>query len=131
MLRCSLFKKLDILFIYILNVILFPGFPSGTTLSYYPSCCFYKCAPQHTYPLPPQHPDIPLYCQGPILPLMLSKAILCYKSGWSHGLLHVYSLVVDLVPGSSGQRFWLVDIVLLLRELQILLKKILHFHQNL
>jgi hypothetical protein len=30
------------------------------------------------------------------------KAILCYICNWSHGSLHVYSLVGGLVPGSSG-----------------------------
>jgi hypothetical protein len=34
--------------------------------------------------------------------LMPSKAILCYTCSWSHGSLRVYSLVGDLVPGSSG-----------------------------
>jgi hypothetical protein len=40
--------------------------------------------------------------QGPLLPLMLDKAILCYICCWSHGSLHVYSLVGGLVLGSSG-----------------------------
>jgi hypothetical protein len=38
----------------------------------------------------------------PLLPLLPEKAILCYICGWSHGSLHVYSLVGGLVPGSSG-----------------------------
>jgi len=42
---------------------------------------------------------------------MPDKAILCYICSWSHGLLHVHSLVGGLVPGSSGG-IWLVDIVL-------------------
>ena len=29
--------------------------------------------------------------QGPLLPLMTNKAILCYICSWSHGSLHVYS----------------------------------------
>ena len=41
---------------------------------------------------------------------MSEKAILCYIYSWSHGSLHVYSLVGGLVPGSSGG-IWLVDIV--------------------
>jgi hypothetical protein len=45
--------------------------------------------------------------QGPLIPLMTNKAILCYICGWSHGFLHVYSLVGGLVPGSSGG-YWLV-----------------------
>jgi hypothetical protein len=32
-----------------------------------------------------------------------TKAILYYNCGWSHGTLHVYSLVGGLVPGSSGE----------------------------
>jgi hypothetical protein len=55
--------------------------------------------------LPP--PGIPLHCdlsqdQAPLLSLMSHKAIMCYKCGWSHGFLNVYSLVGGLVPGSSG-----------------------------
>jgi hypothetical protein len=33
---------------------------------------------------------------------MSYKAIICYICGWNHGSLHVYSLVGDLAPGSSG-----------------------------
>ena len=39
--------------------------------------------------------------QGPLLPLMSDKAVLCYIHSWSHGLLCVYSLVGDLVSESS------------------------------
>jgi hypothetical protein len=48
--------------------------------------------------------------------LISSKAIFCYICTWSHGSLHVYSLVGGLVPGSSG--VWLVDIVVPLMGLQ-------------
>jgi hypothetical protein len=34
---------------------------------------------------------------------MPNKVILCYICGWSHGSLHVYSLVGGSVPGSSGR----------------------------
>jgi hypothetical protein len=74
------------------------------------------------FPNPPTHPfrhfcpPISLHWaiepsqdRGPLLPLMPNKAILCYIYGWSHGTLHVYSLVGGLVPGSSGG-VWLVDI---------------------
>ena len=64
----------------------------------------------------PPSPSIPLHwCiepsqdQGPPLPLILDKAILCYI--WSHGSVHVYSWVGSLVPGSSrerGQSGWLI-----------------------
>jgi hypothetical protein len=69
---------LDIFFIYISNVILFPGFPSENPLSPPLSAC----SPTHPLLLP--GPDIPLYWgiepsqdQGPLLPLMTKKAILC------------------------------------------------------
>ena len=35
----------------------------------------------------------PAQDQGPLLPLMSNKAILCYICGWSHESLQVYSLV--------------------------------------
>jgi hypothetical protein len=60
----------DIFFIYISNVIPFPGFTSENPLSPPPS----PCSP--TYPLPLPVPGIPLYWgieplqdQGPLLPL--------------------------------------------------------------
>jgi hypothetical protein len=40
--------------------------------------------------------------QKPLLPLMSNKAIFCYKCSWSHGSLHMYSLVGSLIPGSFG-----------------------------
>ena len=40
--------------------------------------------------------------QGPLLPLMPDKSILCYICGYSHLSLHVYALVGGLVPRSSG-----------------------------
>ena len=62
-----------------------------------------------TNPLPPHHSSIPLHwCiqppqyQGPLLPLMLDKAILCYICSWGLASLHVYSLVGGLFAGSSG-----------------------------
>jgi hypothetical protein len=41
-------------------------------------------------------------------PIDANKAILCYICGWSHGSLHVYSLVGGLVPGSSGGSGWFI-----------------------
>jgi hypothetical protein len=38
--------------------------------------------------------------QGWLLPLIPNKAILCYICSWSHGFLHVYSLVGGPVPRS-------------------------------
>jgi hypothetical protein len=52
---------------------------------------------------------------------MPDKAILCYICGWSHGSLHVYSLVGGLVPGSLAGDWggvWLVDIVVFPMGLQ-------------
>jgi hypothetical protein len=40
--------------------------------------------------------------QGPCLPKMSVKAMLCYVCSCSHGSFHAYSLVGDLVSGSSG-----------------------------
>jgi len=84
-----------------------------------PSPCFCEDAPTPTHPLPPQCPGIPLHWgnessqdQGLFLLLILDNAILCYICSWSHGSLHVYSLVGGLVPRSSGGA-WLVDIVVL------------------
>ena len=89
-----------------------------------PSPCLYKGAHPPTHSLPPPCPGIPLHWgmepsqdQGPPLPLMPDKAILCYICSWSHGFLHVYSLVGDLVPGSSGG-VCLVDIAVLPMRLQ-------------
>jgi hypothetical protein len=70
-------------------------------------------------PNPPIHscPGIPLYwgiephqTQELLLPLVSNKAILCHISSWSHGSLHIYSLVGGPVPRSSGG-FWPVDTV--------------------
>jgi hypothetical protein len=49
--------------------------------------------------------------QGPLLPIMSDKSILCYIWGWSYGSLHVYSSVGGLVPGSSGESGWLILLI--------------------
>ena len=101
---CTCFAfLLDVFFIYILNVIPFPVFPSENPLSPLPS----PCSPTHPLLLPchgiPLHWGIePSQGQGPLLPLMSNKAILCYRCIWGQGSLHVYSFVGGLVPGSSG-----------------------------
>jgi hypothetical protein len=51
---------LDILFIYILIVIPFPGVPSENPLSHTPSPCFYEGAPPPTHLLPAPCPGISL-----------------------------------------------------------------------
>ena len=45
------------------------------------------------------------------------KDILCHACSWIHVLHHVYSLVGDLIPGSSGE-VWFDDIVVLILGLQ-------------
>jgi hypothetical protein len=99
---------LDILFIYISNVISFPDSPPTHThtnyLSHSPSSCFNGGVPLPTHPPSPvSSPCIPLRLgikplrdQGPLLPLMPNNMILCYIYTWSHGSLLVYSLVGDL-----------------------------------
>jgi hypothetical protein len=72
---------LDILFIYISNVILFadphPKTPYPILLS-----CLYEGVPSPTYPLPLPCPGIPLHWDiEPFLSLMHDKAILCYICG--------------------------------------------------
>jgi hypothetical protein len=89
-----------------------------------PPSCFYECATPPTQPLPPHCSSIPLHWdtepsqdQGPPLPLMPDKAILCYICSWSHGSLHVYSFVGGLAPETSG-KVWLVDVFVLSIGLQ-------------
>ena len=88
--------------------------------SWFPFCKFHipfriplllwGCSPTHppTHPLQPHGPSIPLcWCikplkdQGPDLPLIVDKAILCYICSWSHGFCYVYYLVGGLVIWSS------------------------------
>jgi hypothetical protein len=94
----------------------FPVSPLKIPLSHPLSACYYEGLHPPTHPVPPPHSGIPLHWgielskdQGPLLPLMTDKAILCYRFGWSHGTLLLYSLVGSLVSGSSG--VWLADIV--------------------
>ena len=75
------FFELDILFVYILNVIPFPGFPSANPLSKHPLSCFYEGAPPPIHLPLCHHPSIPLHWgikpskdQGPPLQLMPDKS---------------------------------------------------------
>ena len=77
---------LDIFFIFISNVIQVSLYPIPP-----------PTASMRVFPYPPHCPPIPLHSgiepfqdQGPFIPLMPDKAILCYICGWSHGSLHVY-----------------------------------------
>jgi hypothetical protein len=101
---------LDIFFIYISNVIPFPGLLSRNPKSYFLSLWLYEGAPPPTYPLPPSHTGIPLHwgiepsqAQGLLLPLMVNKVILCHICSRSPRSLHVYSLVGGPVPRRSGR----------------------------
>jgi hypothetical protein len=86
--------------------------PPGNPLSHPAYPCFYEGVPPPTHPLPPPWPQFPYngasiepsYDQGPLLPLMHDKAILCYICSWSH----VYYFADSLVPGSSGGSDWLI-----------------------
>jgi hypothetical protein len=111
----NIFKNflLNIFLIYNSNVVPFPH-THRNLLSHPPSPCFYESVPTPTHLLPPPRLRIPLQWvikpsqdQGPLLPLMSNKANLCYICNWSHGSLHVYTLVGGLVPGSSGGSGWL------------------------
>ena len=75
----------------------------------------------------PNPPILPPYCSNfflrngikpsqnlvPPLPLMLDKAHHCQICSWSHGSLHVYSLVGVLVPVSSAVSIWLISLLFL------------------
>jgi hypothetical protein len=68
-------SSLDILFIYISNIIPFPSFPSENSLSQPPLTIFYEGAPPPTHPLPPHHPSTKhSQDKGSPLPLMPDKA---------------------------------------------------------
>ena len=81
-----------------------------------PIPCFCEGPPPPTHPHPSHHHSMPLHWglepsqdQGPPLPLMLDKPIPCYICSCRHGLLHVYTLVGGLIPGSSwGGLCWLI-----------------------
>ena len=77
----------------------------------YPLCL--PLLPNPPNPIP--GPGIHLYWgkepsqdQEPLLPLMPNRAILCYICSWSHGWLHVYTLVGGLVAERSRGSGWLM-----------------------
>jgi hypothetical protein len=86
----------------------------------HPSPCFYEGIPPSIHSIPPYHSSILIYWgikpaqdQWSLLPLMSNKVILCYICIWSLESHHVYSLVGDLVPGSSGGIGWFILLFLL------------------
>lgn len=87
---------------YISNVITFLISPLQHPYLIPPAPFFYEGA------LPSTHcPSIALLWgimspqeQGPPLLLMPDKATFCYISSWSHGSLHMYSLIGGLVLGA-------------------------------
>jgi hypothetical protein len=121
--RCALlflffvfyFLSLDIFFYLQFKCYPQSWFPLQKPLSlpHFPG--LYECALPLNDPLPPSVPSIllhwgiePTQDQESLLPLIPNKAILCQICGWSHGSLHVYSLVGGLVPGSSRGSDWLI-----------------------
>jgi hypothetical protein len=68
---------------------LFPVYLPHNPLTHSLSLCFYDGVPPPIHPLLSLHPQIPptlryiepLEEQGPLLPLMPNKAILCYLAG--------------------------------------------------
>ena len=76
-----------------------PPLPASMRVFLHPPT--HSCLPTQAFPYTGASIE-PSWDQGPRLPLIPNKAILCYICGWSHGSLHVYSLVSGLVPGSSG-----------------------------
>jgi hypothetical protein len=110
---------LGILFIYISNVLTFPGYPLEA-----PYPILLPSASMRVLPNPLTHSCLSTRIllhwsteasqdQKPLLPLMPNKAILCYICSWSHESLHVYSLVGGLVSGSSGASGWLISLFFL------------------
>ena len=76
------------------------------------------CSSTHPHTLLPHSLNIPLSWgiepsqdQGPLIPLMPNKAIICYTCSWSHGSFHVYSNWWFIPWEFWG--VWLVDIVVL------------------
>ena len=101
------FLLLNIFFIYISSVMHFPGSLSYKMLVPSSTPFFYEGVSLPTQPFSPPALYFPTVGhllslhrtkEGPLLPLMPDKSILCYICSWSH----VYSLFDSLLPGSSG-----------------------------
>ena len=97
-LSLSILRFLFLIFYWIMNLFLhfksysLPGTPLGNPL-YPPSLLQRRCSPIHqltpaSLPSHFLHWGIkPSQDQGPLLPLMPDKSILCYICSWSHGYL--------------------------------------------
>ena len=96
---------LDICFIYISNIILFPHFPylkTPYTISQTPAHLPTHPTLLSWHGIPLQRGSKPSQDQRTLLSVIFEKSILCYICSWSHGSLHMYSLVGGLVPWRSG-----------------------------
>jgi hypothetical protein len=78
--------------------------PPTHTLPAIPPPCLYEGTPPLTHLLLPHSSSITLHRgikppqdQGPPLPLISDKAILCYLCIWSNGFLPEYSLVTFII----------------------------------
>ena len=93
---------------YISNAVPIPCLYSAKTTSHPPSPLSLSCILPPIYPLLPHPSSIPLcwgikppQLQEPPLPLMPAKTIICCICSYSNGPIFVYSLVGNLLPGSS------------------------------
>jgi len=111
---------LDILFIYISNVIPFPGFAPRNPLFHPFFPCFYEGAPPPIHSHLPPCPGIPLHWdiktsqdQGPLLPP--DKAILCSSATYAAGTMGLSMCTLWLVVWSLGALgvVWLLGVVVL------------------
>jgi hypothetical protein len=98
---------------YLLTFHMLNPFPVSPPQTPIPSQLLYEGAapPTHSHvsTLPFPYLGLPA-STGPRvpLPLMPDKTILYYICSWSHGSLHVYSLVSGLVSGSFRESGWLI-----------------------
>jgi hypothetical protein len=96
---------LNIFFIYISNIIPFPDFPSENPYSLHP---FPAHQPTHSASWSWHSPTLGhrTFTRPKASPPI--DALFSYVCVWSHGSLHVYSLVVGFVPGSSAGTGWFI-----------------------
>ena len=97
-----------ILYLFTFQILSHSRFPFWSTHTITPTPCLSEGAPS-THTDLPFHPGLSLNChikpthaQGPFLPLVFNKDLLCLICGWNHGSLHVYYLGGSPVPRSIG-----------------------------